>query len=146
MTGKEGERQELLRLATPTTVEILVKKLMPRYMNTEWTILKSLSKQRKRLEGNDSKLILDYSAAFHALPRHLRQLYTHAYQSYVWNRLVSSRFQSSNDSTNAIVGDLVVADDSSGNPMGDGSSSNNTPTSTATNYKHLTEADVNSGK
>ena len=30
--------------------------------------------------------------------------------------------------------------------MGDGSSSNNTPTSTATNYKHLTEADVNSGK
>eukprot|EP00944_MAST-04C_sp_MAST-4C-sp1_P008930 g8930.t1 len=148
MTGKDGERQDVAeaRNAYRSGNISLCMKLMPRYMNTEWTILKSLSKQRKRLEGNDSKLILDYSAAFHALPRHLRQLYTHAYQSYVWNRLVSSRFQSSNDSTNAIVGDLVVADDSSGNPMGDGSSSNNTPTSTATNYKHLTEADVNSGK
>ena len=40
---------------------------------------------------------------------------------------------------------MISADDSR-NPMGDGSSSNNTPTSTATNYKHLTEADVNSGK
>ena len=56
---------------------------------------------------NENKT-LDYSAALNALPRHLTQLYTHAYQSYVWNRLVSERLNSSSDCRKVLVGDLIV--------------------------------------
>lgn len=43
--------------------------------------------------------------ANHQIPRPLRTMYVHAYQSYIWNAVVSERIKLSADQP--IVGDLV---------------------------------------
>ncbi|SJX64285.1 related to PUS7-Pseudouridine synthase [Sporisorium reilianum f. sp. reilianum] len=53
----------------------------------------------------------DWTGAFSNVPRTLRLMYVHAYQSYVWNRLVSERIARFG-SREAVEGDLVFADQS----------------------------------
>lgn len=43
------------------------------------------------------------------IPRNLRLLYVHSYQSYVWNMIASERIKM--DPYNVLVGDLVLADE-----------------------------------
>jgi tRNA pseudouridine13 synthase len=50
----------------------------------------------------------DWTGAFGNVPRTLRLMYVHAYQSYVWNRLVSERI--SRFGTQAVEGDVVFTD------------------------------------
>jgi tRNA(Glu) U13 pseudouridine synthase TruD len=45
------------------------------------------------------------------IPRNLRLIYVHAYQSYVWNWIVSERIKM--NPTSPIVGDLVFAEEKS---------------------------------
>ncbi|SNX85697.1 related to PUS7 - Pseudouridine synthase [Melanopsichium pennsylvanicum] len=52
----------------------------------------------------------DWMGAFGNIPRTLRSMYIHAYQSYVWNRLVSERVKRLG-SLDAVEGDLVFADE-----------------------------------
>eukprot|EP00808_Paulinella_micropora_P023516 g77255.t1 len=47
-----------------------------------------------------------FKQAFEALPRQRRQLYTHAFQSFVWNRLASTRLSELGHAV--VVGDLVL--------------------------------------
>jgi tRNA pseudouridine13 synthase len=49
----------------------------------------------------------DASAAFHALPRGLRTLFVHAYQSYLFNRLLSRRFRAGLPLGRPVPGDRV---------------------------------------
>ncbi|CCF48872.1 hypothetical protein NDA10_003451 [Ustilago hordei] len=51
----------------------------------------------------------DWQGAFGNIPRTLRLMYVHAYQSYVWNRLVSERIERFG-SGEAVEGDVVFAD------------------------------------
>lgn len=46
------------------------------------------------------------------LPRNLRQLYAHSYQSLVWNKVASRRIQELgvDEGDRALVGDLYFAD------------------------------------
>ncbi|ORX91940.1 tRNA pseudouridine synthase D [Basidiobolus meristosporus CBS 931.73] len=53
----------------------------------------------------------DFLGAIKMIPRNLRMMYVHAYQSYVWNHMVSQRIQLYG-SDRPVVGDLVLANES----------------------------------
>ncbi|KAK1439398.1 hypothetical protein QVD17_05216 [Tagetes erecta] len=76
---------------------------LPRYMVAEKAILQSL----KKSPGN-------YLQALKAVPRTLRMMYVHSYQSYLWNHAASTRVQKYG--TNQVVlGDLVYCNEESCN-------------------------------
>ncbi|RLN21260.1 hypothetical protein BBJ28_00002843 [Nothophytophthora sp. Chile5] len=66
--------------------------------------------ERAVLQGLRTHGLTSYSTAIQSIPRHLRMMYTHAYQSYVWNTVASERLtQFSRDSP--VLGDLVIPHD-----------------------------------
>ncbi|CAI5720682.1 unnamed protein product [Peronospora farinosa] len=75
-------------------------KALPPYLIAERAVLQGL-----RTHGMTS-----YATAIQGIPRHLRMMYTHSYQSYVWNFVASERLvQFSRNSP--VVGDLVIPHD-----------------------------------
>ncbi|RLN46085.1 hypothetical protein BBJ29_005214 [Phytophthora kernoviae] len=70
---------------------------LPPYLIAERAVLNGL-----RTHGLES-----YSTAIQGIPRHLRMMYTHSYQSYVWNIVASERLKQSSRET-PVVGDLVI--------------------------------------
>lgn len=78
--------------------------IAPRKYLAESTILRTLSERSSRHDGKGGGL--DYLGAIQAVPRHLRTMYPHAYQSYVWNHVVSARIRMS--ATTVLEGDLVL--------------------------------------
>ncbi|CAA20114.1 tRNA/snRNA/rRNA pseudouridine synthase Pus7 [Schizosaccharomyces pombe] len=78
-------------------------RILPRRMIAESSILETWSRS-----GNQT----DYLGAFQRIPRHLRSIYPHAYQSYVWNRVASWRIKNLGD--RPVVGDLVYSTESNG--------------------------------
>ncbi|KAK9366217.1 pseudouridine synthase [Lipomyces kononenkoae] len=72
-------------------------KLMPRYCTAEASILRSLEKSRH-----------DWLGAIMQIPRNLRVMYVHAYQSFVWNTVVSERI--AKFGLSVLEGDLVFDD------------------------------------
>ncbi|TPX36701.1 hypothetical protein SmJEL517_g01223 [Synchytrium microbalum] len=71
-------------------------KLFPKWNTAERAILEAF---------NSRKSNKDCAGAMANIPRHLRQMYVHAYQSYVWNRVVSARIQKLGRAV--VLGDLV---------------------------------------
>ncbi|XP_069144640.1 multisubstrate pseudouridine synthase 7 isoform X1 [Solanum lycopersicum] len=70
---------------------------LPRYLVAEKAILQSL----KRSPGN-------YLQALKAIPRTLRMMYVHSYQSYLWNHAASMRVQK-HGFDQVVLGDLVYS-------------------------------------
>lgn len=58
----------------------------------------------------------DKVGALGVIPRNLRTMYVHAYQSYVWNLIVSERIKMS--ATEPFVGDLVIEKSDDDEPIG----------------------------
>jgi tRNA pseudouridine13 synthase len=109
---------------------------MPLFMKSERTILQILHEL-----GPNA-----YANAFHALPRPMRTMYIHAWQSYVWNKLASKRMDIY-DSTQPVVGDLVrlASSNSSSNTQSTMSLSDDASSDTPvmnTNDIELTSEDV----
>ncbi|KAE8270703.1 hypothetical protein A4X09_0g1631 [Tilletia walkeri] len=93
---------------------------MPRSYVTERTVLGRLIREEERQgwnklpfdeEGIAERGLLkrDWLSAFGAIPRTLRMMYVHAYQSYIWNTMVSERVRRLG-LDRPVVGDLVFLD------------------------------------
>lgn len=86
---------------------IYAAKAMPRQCLAELAILNSLSNEEKDEETNDYTSS-SYHDAIIRIPRNLRTMYVHAYQSYVWNKVTSERIKLFG--LNVVPGDLVIDD------------------------------------
>ena len=72
-------------------------KELPRKFSAEGAIIRHLGKVGKRN---------DFLGALQTIPRNLRMMYTHAYQSLIWNMAASQRWKLYKDSV--VEGDLVL--------------------------------------
>lgn len=84
-------------------------KLMPKQCIAENTILSYLQNQKKDEDGEYSANA--YYSAIMKIPRNLRTMYVHAYQSYIWNNVATKRIELFG--LNVIEGDLVIDNESS---------------------------------
>lgn len=79
---------------------------MPRKCIAESTILRELSNSKIQEDGSYSDN--NYFNAINKIPRNLRIMYGHAYQSYIWNTVASRRIELFG--LNVVAGDLVLDD------------------------------------
>lgn len=79
---------------------------MPRQCVAENAILKYLSTQEKEEDGQFSANA--YYTSIMKIPRNLRTMYVHAYQSFVWNTIASRRIEMYG--LNVVEGDLVISE------------------------------------
>lgn len=97
---------EARRIWAETTNASMALKKMPRRCTAEHAILSTLSKEPYDDDENFSKQ--SYFKSIMAIPRNLRIMYAHAYQSYIWNLVVSKRFELFG--LEVQEGDLVIVD------------------------------------
>ncbi|CAG0916031.1 unnamed protein product [Notodromas monacha] len=115
---EEREMQEMRKQWEATknpgkTLMCLPKK--GRYPSSlEWKVLDAL----RKAPGN-------FHAALGNLPRSMRQMYCHAYQSYIWNKTVSKRI--ADHGTKVLAGDLVFIKPDFKPPAEEDSSSTDSP-------------------
>lgn len=80
----------------------------PRYCTAERSILNSLASQLKQ-NSNLARDKWNYLQAIQSITRNLRLMYVHAYQSRVWNEMVSMRHEKYG--MRLVAGDLVRLED-----------------------------------
>lgn len=85
----------------------LALKKMPPRCTAEHSILKTLVNEP--LNDDEEYGSQSYFKSIMAIPRNLRVMYAHAYQSYIWNKVVSKRIELFG--TTVVVGDLVINDE-----------------------------------
>ena len=77
-------------------------KRMPPFLRYEKAMLNELVKS-----GRESVTEADFLSAFSVLPKNLQKLFVHAYQSYLFNLILSSRMKQNLPFNEALVGDVV---------------------------------------
>ncbi|XP_024962160.1 multisubstrate pseudouridine synthase 7 isoform X2 [Cynara cardunculus var. scolymus] len=105
---RDGEKDDIRRIRDyykeSEDIDETLRQL-PRYLVAERAILQCL----KKCPGN-------YLQALKAVPRTLRMMYVHSYQSYLWNHAASMRVQKYG-TDKVVVGDLVYCNEESSNEI-----------------------------
>jgi|Deesub1362B_J571_1020462.scaffolds.fasta_scaffold00060_115 tRNA pseudouridine13 synthase len=95
----EGEREEVREARKYIWESRDVERgleLMPPYLKYERMLMRYILKKRG-----------DYKGAFNILPRNLRMMFAHAYQSYLFNLILSERMRREIPINDVILGDVV---------------------------------------
>jgi len=100
------DRAEACRIYHTTYDFAKASSKMPRKFVAESAILRFFDE--RGMAGDGKGKGLDYLGAMQAIPRSLRLMYAHAYQSFVWNHVTSARLRMSR--TVVLPGDLVFAE------------------------------------
>ncbi len=84
---------------------------MPKGMRYEKMMLKTLLKEMKKKKSDDIGLLEDnsYKRVIGSLPKPLKRMFVHAYQSYLFNKAVSDRSKLGIDKY--VEGDIIVDND-----------------------------------
>eukprot|EP00553_Chaetoceros_curvisetus_P013941 CAMPEP_0204636794 /NCGR_PEP_ID=MMETSP0717-20131115/34919_1 /ASSEMBLY_ACC=CAM_ASM_000666 /TAXON_ID=230516 /ORGANISM="Chaetoceros curvisetus" /LENGTH=427 /DNA_ID=CAMNT_0051655957 /DNA_START=17 /DNA_END=1300 /DNA_ORIENTATION=+ len=106
-TGVNLEDDRSAKDAEMKCAQTVVREL-GRFMNCETSIVSSLSRRPR-----------DYKKAFGSIAKHMRSMFLHAYQSYVWNKAASHRIS---EGTSVRLGDLVLVEDKGVKEGGSGTS------------------------
>ncbi|KAG0174081.1 multisubstrate pseudouridine synthase 7 [Apophysomyces sp. BC1034] len=134
LNPREGDRKDFdiaRKLWKDTGDAQLALDKFPKRASSERTLLASYV----RFPG-------DHKKAIQSLPRNMASMYSHAYQSYIWNRVVSERAKRFGCS-GPIVGDLVMVDQSQGRGKAPGNNKGRRAPGSRQVPKILTEDDVN---
>ncbi|KAF1844234.1 pseudouridine synthase-like protein TruD/Pus7 [Cucurbitaria berberidis CBS 394.84] len=81
--------------------------MLPRKFTAERNIIQHLSSRNSKTGRHDRRT--DWQGALMTIPRNLRLMYVHAYQSLVWNVVAGKRWITHGD--NVVEGDLVLVND-----------------------------------
>ncbi|ODV82438.1 tRNA pseudouridine synthase D [Suhomyces tanzawaensis NRRL Y-17324] len=130
---------EARRIWAETSNPTLTLKKMPHRFSAESSILKVLEKEQ--LNEDEEYGSNSYFKAIMAIPKNLRIMYGHAYQSYVWNMVATKRIELFG--LELQVGDLVVDDTPA---VKDEDFEEDVAISRDTKVKPLTQEDIDSGK
>ena len=114
-TGDEGvlvsqddrNRAKALHLWKTTQKGGATLDLLPRKCNAERNIIQHLSSRNSKSGKHDRST--DWQGALMCIPRNLRLMYVHAYQSLVWNVVAGKRWTTYGD--RVIEGDLVLVNE-----------------------------------
>jgi tRNA pseudouridine13 synthase len=101
-------------VATPTSWEMEESRDARKRLHEEWDFESALSYFPQRLTferviiGHLVEYPDDYSGALKRLPTNLQMMFVHAYQSYMFNRILSERIRRNMPLNSPLVGDVVL--------------------------------------
>ncbi|MFO7792575.1 MAG: tRNA pseudouridine(13) synthase TruD [Candidatus Saliniplasma sp.] len=116
------EKAVKIYIANPIEGENEVCKKAREYLEKTWDYEGALEMypQNLHFERSMIKHLIknpeDYVGSLKKLPRNLRMMFVHAYQSYLFNRMVSERLKDGYPLNDALVGDVLLPADRSGLP------------------------------
>ncbi|KAK6458577.1 pseudouridine synthase [Scheffersomyces xylosifermentans] len=119
----------------------LTLKHLPHYFSAETSILRVLEKEQ--LDDNEEYGKNSYFKSIMAIPKNLRMMYSHAYQSYVWNLVASKRIEMFG--LDLQEGDLVL-DDEVSKKVEDDDFEEDVAINKDVKVKALSKEDIESGK